>query len=710
MSTISELRTSANRIANETVAGANTASRIGALYNGIIDFLDVLNNKEIDYDDSELRQAIANIDQAIADLDEVLASVARLANEERNRLNDLLDQLDTRVRDKVDAMLGDAAVIERHAAVIQQGLEGEIQWQASWNDNIEAYLQEAGIWARNGDVIKTQWTQIVQSVDSIQHTVAEVQQDLSGRPTSTQWSQITQKVNSIEQSVNALLYQGNITEALQSSISQSIDGKVASLNLETTYAKIDTERSKDIIEWMYSTLKNESSADRTFNQIVSAGKSGMQNGISEVRTYVEAVKHGDVLNYVAYSDLESKVNDSITGLYNKASADEASSTIFSQVKKDTQDIAAIVTSATGDSSSASIVTKFQNWKAGLIVRSEFNAAIAELVTHNELSGAVSGLVSKAYVDEAVTNLISRIGNSVSAVNLKATLERAYGELVTANNINNYTAAFVTESTFNTAVAKMVAKNDFTAAKIVAMVNDAGSSVQIEADHVDISAADLNIKASDVHFEAGDTFDWTVEKDGVTIFHLDSEGNLTISGNFYGGNLGGQVVIANNTKFYVNSNKYAIFSTTDSAYDGMLHLRCNGGRGLTVWGDPLNSKNPTGIDIQMQHGGNAITTWGGAEFMIPEGGHFYLTGNGTFSPECAVKNQTFELPKNPKYGSMYFCKGTLNGTIYVYTTDYPIVDADTNSIITEANSRRNFGDDSFMLVFFGSSWGLFKCWN
>ena len=582
MSTISKLRADANRIANETTEGANTASRIGALYNGIIDFLEVLNEKEYDYDDSELRQAINNIDQAINDLDNLLADVLRLANEERNRLNDLLNQLDNRIRGKVDDMLGDAAVIQSHAEVIQQGLEGQIQWQSEWDENIEAYLQEVGVWAREGDVIKTQWSQIVQDVDSIENTVAEVQQDLRGRPTSTQWSELVQKANSIEQAVNKLIYQGDMTEALQSSISETIDDKVASLNLETTYAKIDTEKSKDIIQWMYSALKNETSEDRTYDQIYSAGKSGLKNGISEVRTYVETVKNGGVLDFVAYSDLESKVNDSITGLYNKASASEASTTIFSQVKKDSQDIAAIVTSATGDSSSASIATKFQNWKAGLIIRSEFNAAVAELVTHNELSGAVSGLISKAYVDDAVTNLISRIGTATSAVNLHSTLKSAYGELVTANNINNYTSAFVTESTLNSAVAKMVAKNDYNAASITAMVNNSGSEVRLNADKINFTFTQAT------NFISGNK----------TVMSLDGQGNLSLTGEITAtkGSITGNIAIGTGTKkMYIEPlSTGARLVGKDGSYE-TLHLGFRNYNGSMVPAMYLNAQN--GLNTQ-----------------------------------------------------------------------------------------------------------------
>ena len=227
MDTVQELRNEAYKVIHETQEGGNSSSRIGNLYNGIIDFIDVLNDRTIDpyyYDDSALKEAIRRVDAAIAELDRALEAALALANQERQRLDDLVNTIDDEIQDKVSDMLEDAQWLEDHAKGIQEMVnEGEIYWKSEWDQNIEQYLQEVGVWAREGDVVKTQWTSITQDVASIESTVAEVQQDLAGRPTSTQWSQITQKINGIEQTVNALLYQGDVTEALQSSINQSID-------------------------------------------------------------------------------------------------------------------------------------------------------------------------------------------------------------------------------------------------------------------------------------------------------------------------------------------------------------------------------------------------------------------------------------------------------------------------------------------------------
>ena len=504
MSSIQELRREADKVKNETQAGANTCTRIGNLYNGIIDFLGVLNDRTVDpyyYDDTALKEAIARVNQAIADLDSALEGALVIVNQERQRLDDLVNTLDSEIGEKVDDMLNDAEWLQDHAKGIQKMVnEGEILWKSEWDNNIEAYLQEVGVWAREGDVIKTQWTEVVQSVDEITSTVAEVQEDLSGRPTSTQWSQISQKVNSIEQSVNALLYQGDVTEALQSSINQSIDGKVASLKLDTTYAKIDTEGAKEIIEWMYSALRNETTSEKSFNDLVSAGKSGLLNGISNVHTYVEVVRNGEVLEYVAGAAIEAKVNDAITGLYSKATPEQATTTIFSQVKKDTKDIAAIVVSATGDSSEADIATKFDKWKAGLVIKSDLDGAKAELIATMDKKDSASALVLNNTIGQATADLMTTINHNAAAVTLKNTLEKAYGALITADNISGYTSGFVAESTFNQAMAGVVAKSDYNAATIVAYVNNAGSGVQIAADKIEFNGKTIDLKAEQINFK------------------------------------------------------------------------------------------------------------------------------------------------------------------------------------------------------------------
>lgn len=470
MATIKQLIDEANLVIAETQEGGNTQTRIGNLYLGIIDFLDVIDKRTAEgyeYDDTALKEAIAKIDEAIAQLDRAIDEAVALATQERDRLDALINGLDQDIQDKINRMFKDAAWLEEHASNIREVVnEGEIYWQSGWNANIEAYLQEVGVWARDGDIIKTQWTQIKQDVASIQLLVAEVQTDLAGRPTSTQWSQITQKVNSIEQSVNKLLYNGEFTEALQASINQSIDDNIASLNLDTTYAKKDTEGAKEILEWMYSAFKNASSSELTYAQMVSAGKSGINNGVSEVRTYVNAIRDGDFLKYEAISSIEAKVDDVITGLYNKATAEDAKTTIFSQVKKDSSDIATIVTHCTKDYSSAAIATKFDNFVAGIVFQSDQERALASLAAtlRDDINTSTAGLVAEA------------------------TMEAAFASMTT--QFNNKLAGFIAKADFEEAFVTMIAEDEDNGAvaQIFARANEAGSEIRLSADKITMTNA------------------------------------------------------------------------------------------------------------------------------------------------------------------------------------------------------------------------------
>lgn len=470
MATIKQLIDEANRVIAETQQGGNTQLRIGNLYLGIIDFLDVIDKRTAEgyeYDDTALKEAIAKIDEAIALLDKSIEEAVALATQERDRLDNLINELDSDIADKVNSMMGDAAWLEEHARGIREVVnEGEIYWQSGWNANIEAYLQEVGVWARDGEVIKTQWSQIKQDVASIQSTVAEVQTDLAGRPTSTQWSQITQKVTSIEQSVNKLLYNGEFTEALQASINQSIDDNIAALSLETTYAKKDVEGAEKILEWMYSAFKNASSQEMTYAQMVSAGKSGINNGVSEVRTYVNAIRDGDFLKYEAVSSIEAKVDDVITGLYNKATAEDAKTTIFSQVKKDSSDIATIVTHCTKDYSSASIATKFDNFVAGIVFQSDQERALASLAAtlRDDINTSTAGLVAEATMEAAFASMTSQFNNKLAGFIAKTDLEEAF-------------VTMIAEDEDNGAVAQIFAR-----------ANESGSEIRLSADKITMTNA------------------------------------------------------------------------------------------------------------------------------------------------------------------------------------------------------------------------------
>ena len=648
MSTVQELRNEANKVIRETQAGGNSASRIGNLYNGIIDFIDILNQRTEDpyyYDDTELRNALSRVDDAIAQLDSALQAALAIANQERQRLDDLINSIDGEINEKVEDMLNDAQWLQDHARGIQELVnEGEIYWKSEWDENIEAYLQEVGVWAREGDVVKTQWTEVKQSVDEISSTVAEVQQDLSGRPTSTQWSQISQKVDSIEQSVNALLYQGETTEALQSSINQSIDNKVASLKLETTYAKLGAlGDSTDVIEWMYSALRNETSSDKTYNDIVSAGKSGLTNAISDVHTYVEAVRNGEVLDHVAGAAIEAKVNDAITGLYSKATPEEAVTTIFSQVKKDTQNIAAILVGTTGSASTIDIVARFENWKSGLMTKAEMDGVQTSII--NTLDGHIntSAVILNNTISESNAAMTAQLNDKTSAVVLQSTLEKSIGKLITATNYT--TAGIASESYVNGATAGLMAASDFTSASVVAKVNAAGSSVLVNADQI--------------NFKTG-TF--KITNGGTTTFSVDSSGNVSMRGSITAssGAIGGFTITdsqinSTNNKIVLKSDGSATFKNV--SIEGLIYAN----KGLCLPVSRSSAKED-----------NSMT--GSAAVHI----------NEYSQPSGQAETATIYLPNNPNIGQqivIVFAGNVYYKRIYInnrYAYFYGVYDSATGS--------------------------------
>ena len=750
MPTIRQLIDEANRVIAETQQGGNTQLRIGNLYLGIIDFLDVIDKRTAEgyeYDDTALKEAIAKIDEAIALLDRAVDEAVALASEERDRLNGLIDELDTDIENKVNRMMNDAAWLEEHARGIRDVVnEGEIYWQSGWDANIEAYLQEVGVWARDGDVIKTQWSQIKQDVATLQSTVAEVQTDLEGRPTSTQWSQITQKVNSIEQSVNKLLYNGEFTEALQASINQSIDDNIASLNLDTTYAKKDTEGAKEILEWMYSAFKNASSSELTYAQMVSAGKSGINNGVSEVRTYVNAIRDGDFLKYEAISSIEAKVDDVITGLYNKATAEDAKTTIFSQVKKDSSDIATIVTHCTKDYSSAAIATKFDNFVAGIVFQSDQERALASLAAtlRDDINTSTAGLVAEA------------------------TMEAAFASMTT--QFNNKLAGFIAKADFEEAFVTMIAEDEDNGAvaQIFARANEAGSEIRLSADKITMTNAfadSITANTAFINFLKGGTAEfsgkiiassgyiggWEITED--TIRSTNKLVGLYSGSDYSGDNVdspvrfwaGGEyrdsAAFRVTEKGYMYANKgeiggFTIGDTTLGAKregypflfldtEGHININANDNySALTVWGGAALfsdygsvfeyikiSKNGN-IELSTSHaidlGGSlttpTVTVWGETtfkknvilkDFICFEG---CLTSGGE-----SGKTTIINLPSNPKKGQIIFVKG-VNGDISIGNSGIQIVNEDDASL----SNTYDCGRKSFIFLYNGTYWIAFRC--
>lgn len=497
----------------------------------------------------EEKEQMENLAEQLVAVSNGLDTANEVAASEKQRLNGLLDGIQASIDSMTAQAEADEASIQQLAADIQsqaasiqehsewiQNREEEdtTSWKSGWNANIEAYLQEVGIWARDNGITETQFTQLSQSVDTISSSVSSLQEDMQTKATKTEFSTITQKadaietrvasvetglegkatttqfsqlsqtvdgintrvssveedvegkvgasefstlsqrVNSIDLAVQALTpsEDGSISDQMQATIEQAVRDGVAELNLSATYAKKSTETdleatqdeledAEKVLEWMYSGLKISTDPEKTFNELVSAGKEGLANAVADLRTYVQKLKNGD---YVASTAITSAVNNAIAALYSEAGNNNAKSLIFSKIasntnsidgletdmdtaqdaieqlqddlsdglnniNQNTQDIAAIVTSATGDNTSATIATKFANWKAGLATTSYVDGATAGLVSSDVLDQRVASFISQSDLDSATATMASKtevegLGTRLSSVETKANTNEA----------------------------------------------------------------------------------------------------------------------------------------------------------------------------------------------------------------------------------------------------------------------------------------------
>jgi len=79
------------------------------------------------------------------------------------------------------------------------------------------------------------------------------------------------------------------------------------------------------------------------------------------------------------------------------------------------------------------------------------------------------------------------------------LDGAIASLLATNG--TYTAGLMTEAEFNAAKTSLVAKNEYDAATIVAMVNNAGSLVEISADKINFESGNFSVDAQNIDFSA-----------------------------------------------------------------------------------------------------------------------------------------------------------------------------------------------------------------
>ena len=297
------------------------------------------------FTEDEIKQIIEleteDINAAIELINHTIEEINQQVSDEKDRLDDVVDGLDSEIQDKVEDLFADSQWIQNNQP---QGLV--VPYDMSWDNNIQAYLQRVGLWDYNDASIVTKW------------------------------STIRQSLNSIQSDVNSITETGGALDLLQSQITQEVtDRGDAITNLGNTYARItDVDGVKDVIEWMYSGLKSGSGADKTYAEIVAAGKNGLSSAISDLRTSVDSLGS----TYVAQSSLTSSVDSAISGIINAASGTYANTSMFSKIDTNSDDIAAIATKVTGDTSQSTVAAKLNGMTASLVTTANLDSAMAGL--------------------------------------------------------------------------------------------------------------------------------------------------------------------------------------------------------------------------------------------------------------------------------------------------------------------------------------------
>lgn len=247
-----------------------------------------------------------------------------------------------------------------------------------------------------------------------------------------QWSTIRQDLSTIQTAVNNINKVGGSLDVLQSQITQEVvDRNQAITDLGNTYARVtDVNGVKNIVEWMYSGLKSSTAPDKSYAEIMAAGKNGMDSAISDLRTSVENIDD----TYVAKSSLTSAVNDAISGVVNTTAEGQAMSSMFSKIDENSDDIAAIATKVTGDSSQSTVAAKLNGMTASLVTTANLDSSIAALSAQakDTVGNAIAATIF-AKANEQGSNITLNADKIYLAGQTWAQYINALG--ITARNVN-----------------------------------------------------------------------------------------------------------------------------------------------------------------------------------------------------------------------------------------------------------------------------------
>ena len=423
-----------------------------------------MGGKSYSYNDSALRDEInhiqetiatlrENIEETISEINTDVQEVSELAQAQKDRLDTLLADLDDSIKDRIEQLFDDAQWIQQNFP------QGVINWQSGWDDQIEAYLSRVGVWSRDNDVTKTQWSNLIQSVNTLEGSVSSLTSTTNGLVT--------------------------VSEGLDSRINLAINGKIAELNLGTTYAKINDV--KGILEWMYSGLKSASSSSLSYNDLVTAAKNDQLgiSAISEIRTSIENL--GDT--YAAKTEMNTLVNDSLASLIQAVDANQTLTGIINQLGTNTSNISSITSrvqaiEGAGYISQSQMLNALENELDGTTTTSSVKSKV-DSVAKTAAATLFSG-VSDAQDNITAASIVNAITNDTNA---STSLSSYFNSGLTQNQVetivNTTLDASATGGSWSTWVSSME-NGTVKKAEIIASVNNSTeSNVKISADKINI---------------------------------------------------------------------------------------------------------------------------------------------------------------------------------------------------------------------------------
>ena len=442
-------------LSNQTIVFAEEQLAIyfnGKRYNGI-DAKEFHDKIEELYNDSWIKDALDGIRGDITAANGRIDVLNGLVRDVNDSLTQFMADLDTQIDSRLQDMFSDAQWIQRNWP------QGVTQWQQGWNAEIQAYLRTVGYW----------------DIDDYGNEI-------------TKWSKIQQSVNSISQQVNSLETNGPQSEAFSSSIDQKIDGKIAELNLGTTYAKaVDLDGTQQVIEWLYSGLKTTSSPDKTFAQLSSAGKSAVSEAIASIRTWVDKLADG---TFAAGLDITAKVKNAVAGMISNVDNDgNALAALQAKADANSNDISAILLGIGGNSATADIQTRIQNVMSGFQSSSQVDGKIRQ-----EIRQAKSSIYSALYAGtpDPITGEYDE-SQLISLSALKTIVDSDHSELEAITSTAGYSSGLLAKSELDSAMSELFASNEENNVKasVIACVSDNQSQLTLSADYITFSANKLS---------------------------------------------------------------------------------------------------------------------------------------------------------------------------------------------------------------------------